>query len=75
MALTNFIVTVVAVGAAIILFRGDVKQSATVFRRNLRHIRHWLEEESGSASKYALQDKKASFFLDFHRNKIWIWCT
>ncbi|URD96418.1 hypothetical protein MUK42_14161 [Musa troglodytarum] len=51
MALTNFIVTVVGVGAAILLFRGDVKQSATVFRRNLRHIRHWLEEESGSASK------------------------
>ncbi|KAJ8513971.1 hypothetical protein OPV22_004405 [Ensete ventricosum] len=51
MALTNFIVTVVGVGAAILLFRGDVKQSATVFRRNLRHIRHWLEEESASASK------------------------
>ncbi|CAD5176532.1 uncharacterized protein LOC135634852 [Musa acuminata AAA Group] len=62
MALTNFIVTVVGVGAAIILFRGDVKQSATVFRRNLRHIRHWLEEESGSASKSV--ERKAPKELD-----------
>lgn len=52
MALTNFILTVVGVGAAVMLLRKDVKQSATVFRRNVRHIRNWLEEESAAAAKY-----------------------
>ena len=51
MALTNFILTVVGVGAAVMLLRKDVKQSATIFRRNVRHIRNWLEEES-AAAKY-----------------------
>ncbi|XP_042420098.1 uncharacterized protein LOC122008437 [Zingiber officinale] len=51
MALTNFIVTVVGVTAAVLLLRSDVKQSASIFRRNVRHIRQWLEEESASASK------------------------
>ncbi|KAJ4781159.1 Potassium-transporting ATPase A chain [Rhynchospora pubera] len=51
MAITNFILTVAGVTAAVILLRGDVKQSASIFRRNLRHIRHWLEEESTSAAK------------------------
>ncbi|XP_072988365.1 uncharacterized protein [Typha latifolia] len=53
MALTNFIITVVAVSAAVVLLRGDVKQSAAIFRRNVRHIRNWLEEESASAAKSA----------------------
>jgi len=53
MALTNFILTVVGLGAAVMLLRKDVKQSATVFRRNVRHIRNWLEEESAAAAKYA----------------------
>jgi hypothetical protein len=53
MALTNFILTVVGVGAAVMLLRKDVKQSATIFRRNVRHIRNWLEEESAAAAKYA----------------------
>ncbi|XP_010241333.1 PREDICTED: uncharacterized protein LOC104585966 [Nelumbo nucifera] len=51
MALTNFVLTVVGVSAAILLLRSDVKQSAAVFRRNVRHIRQWLEEESTAASK------------------------
>uniref|UniRef100_A0A0A8ZCF1 Uncharacterized protein n=1 Tax=Arundo donax TaxID=35708 RepID=A0A0A8ZCF1_ARUDO len=53
MALTNFILTVVGVGAAVMLLRSDVKQSATIFRRNVKHIRNWLEEESAAAAKYA----------------------
>ena len=52
MALTNLILTVAGVSAVILLLRSDVKQSATIFRRNVKHIRHWLEEESASASKY-----------------------
>ncbi|PIA37823.1 hypothetical protein AQUCO_03000393v1 [Aquilegia coerulea] len=51
MALTNFIVTVAGVGAVILLMRSDVKQSVGIFRKNVRQIRHWLEEESASAAK------------------------
>ncbi|XP_060194721.1 uncharacterized protein LOC132623923 [Lycium barbarum] len=51
MALTNFILTVVGVSAVVLLMRSDVKQSASIFKRNVRQIRHWLEEESASASK------------------------
>ncbi|KAL7232801.1 hypothetical protein ACSBR2_010754 [Camellia fascicularis] len=50
MALTNFILTVVGVSAVVLLLRSDVKQSATIFRRNVRQIRHWLEEESSNAA-------------------------
>ncbi|KAG8384984.1 hypothetical protein BUALT_Bualt04G0175000 [Buddleja alternifolia] len=51
MALTNFILTVAGVSAVVLLLRSDVKQSATIFRRNVRHIRNWLEEESATAAK------------------------
>ncbi|XP_010526183.1 PREDICTED: uncharacterized protein LOC104803813 [Tarenaya hassleriana] len=57
MGLTNFILTVAGVGAVVILLRGDVKQSAAVFRRNVKHIRNWLEEESSAASKAAEKAK------------------
>ncbi|KAL5731514.1 hypothetical protein ACHQM5_004235 [Ranunculus cassubicifolius] len=53
MALTNFILTVAGVGAVVLLLRGDVKQSAGIFRRNIKQIRTWLEEESASATKAA----------------------
>ncbi|XP_039130129.1 uncharacterized protein LOC120266555 [Dioscorea cayenensis subsp. rotundata] len=53
MALTNFVVTVAAVTAAVLLFRSDVRQSARIFRQNVRQIRVWLEEESTSAAKSA----------------------
>lgn len=52
MALTNFILTVAGVSAVVLLLRSDVRQSAAIFRRNVKHIRNWLEEESASASKY-----------------------
>ncbi|KAK2968761.1 hypothetical protein RJ640_028154 [Escallonia rubra] len=51
MALTNFILTVAGVSAVVLLMRSDVKQSATIFKRNVRQIRHWLEQESASAAK------------------------
>ncbi|CAI9102441.1 OLC1v1000716C1 [Oldenlandia corymbosa var. corymbosa] len=51
MALTNFILTVAGVSAVVLLMRSDVRQSAAIFRRNVRHIRKWLEEESASAVK------------------------
>lgn len=54
MALSNFLITAVGVGAALLLLRGDVRQTAATFRRNVRHIRVWLEEEE-KATK-ALKD-------------------
>lgn len=56
MALTNLILTVAGVSAVILLMRSDVKQSASIFKRNVRQIRHWLEEESASAAKYDLSN-------------------
>ncbi|XWS30516.1 hypothetical protein CRYUN_Cryun24cG0124500 [Craigia yunnanensis] len=53
MALTNFILTVAGVSAVVLLLRSDVKQSAAIFRRNVKHIRNWIEEESSAASKAA----------------------
>ncbi|KAJ0229076.1 Uncharacterized protein HA466_0319590 [Hirschfeldia incana] len=53
MGLTNFILTVAGVGAVVMLLKSDVKQSVTVLRRNVKHIRHWLEEETSAASKAA----------------------
>ncbi|KAF7130772.1 hypothetical protein RHGRI_028067 [Rhododendron griersonianum] len=51
MALTNLILTVAGVSAVILLMRSDVKQSASIFKRNVRQIRHWLEQESSTAAK------------------------
>ncbi|KAI8533397.1 hypothetical protein RHMOL_Rhmol10G0006300 [Rhododendron molle] len=51
MALTNLILTVAGVSAVILLMRSDVKQSASIFKRNVRQIRHWLEQESSPAAQ------------------------
>ncbi|KAI3973831.1 hypothetical protein MKX01_030407 [Papaver californicum] len=51
MALTNFIITVAGVGAVVLLLRGDVRQTASIFKRNVRHIRKWVEEEYAAVSK------------------------
>ncbi|KAH1038927.1 hypothetical protein J1N35_040670 [Gossypium stocksii] len=53
MGLTNFVLTVAGVSAVVLLLRSDVKQSAAIFRRNVKHIKNWLEEESSAASKAA----------------------
>ncbi|XP_042016088.1 uncharacterized protein LOC121764064 [Salvia splendens] len=58
MALTNFILTVAGVSAVVLLLRSDVKQSATIFRRNVRQIRNWLEEESSSAANCNLGNRE-----------------
>lgn len=64
MALTNLILTVAGVSAVILLMRSDVKQSASIFKRNVRQIRHWLEEESASAAKYSFITHKLFRSLD-----------
>ncbi|XP_020203659.1 uncharacterized protein LOC109789174 [Cajanus cajan] len=51
MGLTNFVLTVAGVSAVVLLLRSDVKQSASIFRRNVKHIRNWLEEETAASSK------------------------
>ncbi|ESW09413.1 hypothetical protein PHAVU_009G125500 [Phaseolus vulgaris] len=51
MGLTNFVLTVAGVSAVVLLLRSDVKQSASIFKRNVKHIRHWLEEETSEAAK------------------------
>ncbi|CAI0445471.1 unnamed protein product, partial [Linum tenue] len=56
MGLTNFILTIAGVSAVVLLLRSDVKQSAVILRRNVKHIRTWLEEESAAASKKWLQE-------------------
>ncbi|KAL2933994.1 Iporin [Bienertia sinuspersici] len=58
MALTNFLLTVAGVSAAILLLRSDVKNSATIFRRNVRQIRNWIEEESLSSSSKGAEKVK-----------------
>ncbi|KAL2900268.1 Beta-galactosidase 11 [Bienertia sinuspersici] len=56
MGLANFIMTVVAVDDVVVLARSDVKQSASIFHRYVRHIRNRLKEESIVASQYAFFD-------------------
>ncbi|KAI9121684.1 hypothetical protein K1719_008717 [Acacia pycnantha] len=51
MGLTNLVLTVAGVGAVFLLLRTDVRQSAAIFRRNVKHIRSWLEEETAASSK------------------------
>ncbi|CAJ1788247.1 unnamed protein product [Sphenostylis stenocarpa] len=51
MGLTNFVLTVAGVSAVVLLLRSDVKQSASIFRRNVKQIRNWLEEETATSSK------------------------
>lgn len=53
MALSNFILTVVGVGAVVLLMRGDVKKTAVVFRRNARQLRAWLEEEQAAGAEHS----------------------
>ncbi|KAH9623628.1 hypothetical protein KSS87_020516 [Heliosperma pusillum] len=57
---------VAAVGAIILLARSDVKHSATIFRRNIRHIRNWLEEESSAVSKSVEKGKPKELKSDVH---------
>lgn len=44
-------ITVAAVGAVALMLRGDVKQTASILRRNVRTVREWLEAESAAAQK------------------------
>jgi hypothetical protein len=53
MALSNFLLTVAAVGAGFVLLKGDVRRSAVTLRRNLKQVRTWLEQEQASSGSTA----------------------
>ncbi|CAJ1936827.1 unnamed protein product [Sphenostylis stenocarpa] len=54
MGLTNLVLTVAGVSAVVLLLRSDVKQSASIFRSNMKQIRNWLEEETAAFSKFSV---------------------
>lgn len=51
MGWTNLIITGTIVASAAVLLKGDVKHSATVLRRNLKHIQAWVKEEANSVTR------------------------
>ncbi len=63
MAISNFVVTIVGIGAVAMLMKTDVRTSASMLRRNLKHMRSWLEEASaagaGTGEKKALEETAA----------------
>ena len=50
MALTNFLVTAAAIGAAALMLGGDVRRATTTLRRNVNVVRSWLAEAEASGS-------------------------
>ncbi|KAK9837117.1 hypothetical protein WJX81_003928 [Elliptochloris bilobata] len=55
---SNFVITLVGVGAVAYLVRGDVRTGASTLRRNLKVIRGWLEEQGSAAQQASKQDVK-----------------
>ena len=48
-ALSSAPAAAVGVGAVAMLMSKDVRQSSSMLRRNMRHIRTWLEEQGAAA--------------------------
>jgi len=59
MALSNFLLSVVVVGAGYMLLRSDVRRSAVTLRSNLKHIKRWLEQEAPSSDSVRAGQVKA----------------
>jgi len=53
MGWTNLIITGTIVASAAVLLKGDVKHSATILRRNLKHIQTWVKEEAKEVTRCA----------------------
>ena len=64
MALSNFLFTVVGVGAVWLLVRSDLRSSSAVLSRNIRHVRSWLEKEAAASS--AAAEKEYETFYSRH---------
>ncbi|CAL8463090.1 g2624 [Coccomyxa elongata] len=58
MAWSNFMVTLVGVAAVAYLMKSDVRTGAATFRRNIKHIRGWLEEQSAATAKATKEEVK-----------------
>lgn len=58
MALSNFMVTLVGLGAIAYLMKADLRTSTTTLRRNLKHIRTWLEEQQAAAGTATKEEAK-----------------
>lgn len=58
MAITNFVITVVALAAAASLMSRDVRSSTTMLRRNMKQLRVWMEEAAVEAKKPGEQQPK-----------------
>lgn len=66
MALSNFLLTVMGVGAVWLLIRSDLRQSSTVLSKNVRYLRNWLEKEAASASSAAEAGKVKAKEIEQH---------
>ena len=62
MAVSNFVLTVVGISAVAMLMKTDVRTSASMLRRNLKHLRGWLEEASSAtaAEKKAIEESASA---------------
>ena len=49
---THHMTYAVGVGAIAMLMKTDVRTSASMLRRNLRHIRSWMEETAATTTRY-----------------------
>lgn len=58
MAITNFLITLMGVGAVAYLMKSDVRKGSAMLRQNLRHIRNFLEEQSAAAERAAKEEVK-----------------
>lgn len=65
----------VGVGAIAMLMKTDVRTSASMLRRNLRHIRSWMEETA--ATRYAQYSTETLFYHDVASpiDYLYIYCS
>ncbi|KAL4538577.1 hypothetical protein Ndes2526B_g03126 [Nannochloris sp. 'desiccata'] len=58
MALTNFLITAFGVGAIAYMMKTDVRHGSSMLRRNLKHIRSWMETQGDAAEKVVEKEIK-----------------
>merc|ERR1711985_123619 len=51
MAWSNFLVTAAVIGGLFYMTKADVRQGASMFRRNVKTIRSWIEQGEESVKK------------------------
>ncbi|KFM24097.1 hypothetical protein F751_1362 [Auxenochlorella protothecoides] len=67
MAISNFVITIVGLGAVAYLMKSDIRGSSAMLRRNLKHIRGWMEEQGAAAECVVLAGGR----FGEHRLKGW----